>query len=245
MFKRPENVHQAITVMDQAIINERTIEVREERDLSLPRWRKPYKQKVGKASRKPPAEPQPPKAKPKARRGAAKGAGHQQGHASIDEAKLPTNYNREPAAAPSGTLFVNNLSWTSTDDDLFQHFCSIGATPISAQVSVGFTHDNQGLFVPHSQGWGRVEFSNIHAATAAITQLNKSELDGRRINVRFNVPPAQDMPMDHPPHNMVQQMQNAHHVQHHHHVMPQQYMHPFMHMPHGYAPVEQSQGLYY
>jgi len=35
---------------------------------------------------------------------------------------------------PSPTLFVSNLNWNSTDDDLFQHFVACGVPPLSAKV---------------------------------------------------------------------------------------------------------------
>jgi len=80
---------------------------------------------------------------------------------------------------PTDTLFVNNLNWNSTDDDLFQHFCSAGATPTSAKVQMS---DSNG----RSKGWGLVMYASVADADRALTQLNKTFLDERKISVRFD-----------------------------------------------------------
>lgn len=97
---------------------------------------------------------------------------------------------RAPAAAaapqqaaveePSTTLYVSNLSWSSTDDDLFQHFSSAGAIPDSAKVQYNEK-------TSRSRGWGLVVFKTVDDAERARASLNKSELDGRPISVRFDM----------------------------------------------------------
>lgn len=83
-------------------------------------------------------------------------------------------------ADPSTTLYVSNLSWQSTNDDLFQHFVSAaGVTPDSATVQyLGKTS--------RSKGWGLVVCNSVEDAQRAKDSLDKSELDGRTIAVRFD-----------------------------------------------------------
>mmetsp|Transcript_47359 Transcript_47359/g.60827 ORF Transcript_47359/g.60827 Transcript_47359/m.60827 type:complete len:156 (+) Transcript_47359:477-944(+) len=81
---------------------------------------------------------------------------------------------------PNLNLYVNNLNWNSTDDDLFQHFCSAGVTPTSAKVQMNQTNGR-------SRGWGLVSYNSIEDAERALKQLNKTILDERKISVRFDV----------------------------------------------------------
>jgi len=81
---------------------------------------------------------------------------------------------------PSTTLYVSNLSWQSTDDDLFQHVASVaGVTPDSAKVQYIEK-------TTRSKGWGLVVCKSLEDAQRARDSLNKSELDGRTISVRFD-----------------------------------------------------------
>lgn len=80
---------------------------------------------------------------------------------------------------PSNTLYVSNLSWQSTDDDLFQHFSTSGAIPISAKVQV---NDK----TSRSKGWGLVSFATVDEAERAKDSLHRTELDERPISVRFD-----------------------------------------------------------
>jgi len=223
--------------MNQKIINGRVIQVREERDLSIPREKKSYRRKTsrGKPSRR------PQQAKSKARRTAGE-AGHQ-GQDNGGPMMPPNDSRNQSSEVPSRTVYVSNISWTSTDDDLFQHFCSIGATPVSASVALGiYTHHSIGVLAPFSRGWGLVEFSTVEAAATAIAHLHNSSLDGRRINVRFDIPAPPDMQENFPPHSMPQHhMHHAHHHMFHHHHHDMQ---PYMHVPHCHAPVEQAQVYY-
>ena len=88
----------------------------------------------------------------------------------------------EPGGAeppPTRVLFVNNLNWNSTDDDLFQHFCTAGVTPSSAKVQMSETNGR-------SKGWGLVVYGSVEDAERARAQLNKTILDERKISVRFD-----------------------------------------------------------
>lgn len=85
----------------------------------------------------------------------------------------------EEELPPSMTLFVTNLDWKSTDDDLFQHFSQAGSTPISATVQKNeSTH--------RSKGWGLVTYNTTDEADAARIQLNSTDLDSRKIRIRFD-----------------------------------------------------------
>lgn len=72
-------------------------------------------------------------------------------------------------------LFVGSLAWASTDDSLKEHFEQCG-TVASAKV---ITDRESG----RSRGFGFVEFDDDKEGEAAIEKLDKSELDGRQINV--------------------------------------------------------------
>jgi len=72
-------------------------------------------------------------------------------------------------------LFVGNLSWGATDDQLKDLFSSAGtvesATIIKDKMS------------GRSKGFAFVEMSTDEEAQAAVEALNGKELDGRAINV--------------------------------------------------------------
>ncbi|HEX6462156.1 MAG TPA: RNA-binding protein [Candidatus Saccharimonadales bacterium] len=72
-------------------------------------------------------------------------------------------------------LFVGNLPFSTTDDDLQQMFASHG-TVASAKV---MTNRDTG----NSRGFGFVEFESDDEANAAIEALNNSEIEGRKIVV--------------------------------------------------------------
>lgn len=72
-------------------------------------------------------------------------------------------------------LFIGGISYQSTDDDLANHFGSVG-TVVSAKI---ITDRDSGK----SKGFGFVEMSSDEEAKAAIDKLNGSELNGRSISV--------------------------------------------------------------
>ena len=72
-------------------------------------------------------------------------------------------------------LFVGNLSFKTTGDDLKQLFGQVG-TCTSATV---MTERETG----RSRGFAFVEMSSGEEATAAITKFNGHEFEGRRLNV--------------------------------------------------------------
>ncbi|HNU08816.1 MAG TPA: RNA-binding protein, partial [Pyrinomonadaceae bacterium] len=75
----------------------------------------------------------------------------------------------------STKLYVGNLSFRVTDDDLFEHFSQAGAVE-SANVVM----DRE---TGRSRGFGFVEMGSDDEATAAIAQFNGQEYDGRNMVV--------------------------------------------------------------
>jgi len=77
-------------------------------------------------------------------------------------------------------LFVGNLSYNMTDDQLNAIFAAFG-TVISANIVFDkFSH--------RSKGFGFVEFETEEQAQAAIQALDGSEQDGRNIAVKEALP---------------------------------------------------------
>jgi len=72
-------------------------------------------------------------------------------------------------------IYVGNLSWSLTNDDLAEMFAPYGEV-ISARIVTDKFNNNR------SKGFGFVEMSD-EAANAAITALNEMEVGGRKIVV--------------------------------------------------------------
>jgi cold-inducible RNA-binding protein len=75
----------------------------------------------------------------------------------------------------STKLYVGNLSWRVSSDDLFEHFGQAG-TVESANVVM----DRE---TGRSRGFGFVEMASSDAASSAIEQFNGADLDGRNMVV--------------------------------------------------------------
>ncbi|MGF7229810.1 RNA recognition motif domain-containing protein [Arachidicoccus sp.] len=73
-------------------------------------------------------------------------------------------------------IYVGNLSWKLTSDDLHELFAPYGEV-ISAKVVTDKFNNNR------SKGFGFVEMSDDEAANAAISGLHETEVDGRKIVV--------------------------------------------------------------
>jgi RNA recognition motif-containing protein len=72
-------------------------------------------------------------------------------------------------------LFVGSLPYSTTDEQLEQIFAAFGKV-VSAKVI--FDRDTN-----RSKGFGFVEFETDDEAKAAVTGLNETEVDGRKIIV--------------------------------------------------------------
>lgn len=72
-------------------------------------------------------------------------------------------------------LFVGNLPFTTTENDLQDHFAQAGAV-----VAVNIMQDR---VTGRSRGFGFVEMSSQEAATKAISMFNQKDFQGRPLTV--------------------------------------------------------------
>ena len=79
-------------------------------------------------------------------------------------------------------LYVGNLPYKTTSDDLQQMFGAAGSVTSATVISDKFSG--------RSKGFGFVEMSSDEEATAAINQFNGQEMEGRKLVVNEARPPA-------------------------------------------------------
>src|SRR5258708_39841912 len=72
-------------------------------------------------------------------------------------------------------LYVGNLAWTVTDQDLQDAFAEAGKVDSSQVIMDRATN--------RSRGFGFVEMATDEAADAAVTKLNGRDIKGRAIRV--------------------------------------------------------------
>ena len=84
----------------------------------------------------------------------------------------------------SKKLYVGNLSFRVTDDDLFEHFSQLGTVE-----SANIVQDRD---TGRSRGFGFVEMSNEDEADNAINEYNGQEYDGRNMVVNEARPREND-----------------------------------------------------
>ena|SRR6476620_4973325 len=77
-------------------------------------------------------------------------------------------------------IYVGNLSWTMTDDDLNNLFTQYGSV-----TSAKILKDKMN---GRSKGFGFVEMDDDEAAKTAIASLNESEVQGRKLIVNESQP---------------------------------------------------------
>ena len=82
-------------------------------------------------------------------------------------------------------IYVGNLSWTMTEQDLADLFTPFGEVTSSKIVTDKFNGNR-------SIGFGFVEMSDDEAGRTAISQLNESEIMGRKIVVNESQPRPKD-----------------------------------------------------
>jgi RNA recognition motif-containing protein len=80
-------------------------------------------------------------------------------------------------------IFVGNLSFQTTQDELQSAFAAYGAVE---RVSIVTDRDSG-----QPRGFGFVEMSERSAAEAAISQLNGKDMNGRALNVNEARPKTQ------------------------------------------------------
>ena len=85
----------------------------------------------------------------------------------------------------SKRLFVGSVAWATTSDSLKKHFESVGAVEEANILMDKMTG--------RSRGFGFVTMSNDGDADTAVSKLNGSELDGRKIVVSEARPKAERM----------------------------------------------------
>lgn len=81
-------------------------------------------------------------------------------------------------------LYVANLSWNISEEDLKNVF-----EPYGAVTSVKIVTDRE---TGRSRGFGFVEMAEAEAGQKAIDQLNETELQGRKIVVKESFPRPQN-----------------------------------------------------
>ena len=78
-------------------------------------------------------------------------------------------------------IYVGNLNWSLTSDDLYNLFTPYGEV-VSAKIITDKFNNNR------SKGFGFVEMSDDDAARQAISNLHDTELSGRKIIVNESAP---------------------------------------------------------
>ncbi len=80
-------------------------------------------------------------------------------------------------------IYVGNLSWSMTDDDLLNLFTQFGSV-----TSAKILKDKMN---GRSKGFGFVEMEDTEAAKTAIANLNETEVQGRKLIVNESQPRAE------------------------------------------------------
>ena len=80
-------------------------------------------------------------------------------------------------------IYVGNLNWGMTSDDLYNLFATYGEV-VSAKIVTDKFNNNR------SKGFGFVEMSDDEAARTAISSLNETEVLQRKIIVNESAPKA-------------------------------------------------------
>jgi RNA recognition motif-containing protein len=83
----------------------------------------------------------------------------------------------------SKRLFVGSVAWATTNDSLKKHFEQVGAVEEASILMDKMTG--------RSRGFGFVTMANDADADSAVSKLNGSDLDGRKIVVSEARPRAE------------------------------------------------------
>jgi RNA recognition motif-containing protein len=78
-------------------------------------------------------------------------------------------------------IYVGNLNWGMTSDDLYNMFAPYGEVASAKIVTDKFNNNR-------SKGFGFVEMSDDEAARAAIAALNETDIMGRKLVVNESAP---------------------------------------------------------
>lgn len=78
-------------------------------------------------------------------------------------------------------IYVGNLNWGMTSDDLYNLFAPYGEVASAKIVTDKFNNNR-------SKGFGFVEMGDDEAARKAISELNETDISGRKIVVNESAP---------------------------------------------------------
>lgn len=78
-------------------------------------------------------------------------------------------------------IYVGNLNWSMTSDDLYNMFAPYGEVASAKIVTDKFNNNR-------SKGFGFVEMSDDEAARTAIAALNETDVMGRKLVVNESAP---------------------------------------------------------
>lgn len=84
----------------------------------------------------------------------------------------------EPACNVGERVYIGNLSWATTSEQLQDAVSAAGFKAVHAGVAASRSG--------RSRGYGTATFASPQDAQAAIQALNEKELDGRRMQVRLD-----------------------------------------------------------
>lgn len=87
-------------------------------------------------------------------------------------------------------IFIANLDWDITSEDLMATFSSFG--------TVGYAHVVFDNATKRSKGFGYVEMESTDSAILAIQALNGMEINGRRLDVKIASPKSNRPPKKEP-----------------------------------------------
>jgi RNA recognition motif-containing protein len=80
----------------------------------------------------------------------------------------------------SAKLYVGGLSYSTTSETLREYFAQCGTVESAAVITDRFSGQ--------SRGFGFIEMATAEEAQRAISQLNGTDLDGRKITVNMSNP---------------------------------------------------------
>jgi multiple RNA-binding domain-containing protein 1 len=94
----------------------------------------------------------------------------------------PISVGEMNSSADFGTLFVKNLSFSTTEDGIRQHCINMGCRSQNIRaVSIPKTRKGDAVL---SMGYGFIEFCNLDEMQAALKLLNESVLDSRALEAK-------------------------------------------------------------
>lgn len=97
----------------------------------------------------------------------------------MNQGKEGAGFVNDAAAQPScSAVYVGNLAWSVSWQDLKDHFQQVGVVVRAEVFTEGRVEGGR------SKGCGTVEFEDAEAAKRAISELNDTDMQGRRMFVR-------------------------------------------------------------